>query len=74
MKTSEILLKLRGNQYRSVVSRKTGIHHNTIKSIEQGGIMPGFDKIIKLADYYGVTTDELKPTDKDLEDLLYKEE
>ena len=55
----EKLRKLRGLRTRSGVSRETGIPYSTLQAYECGTREPAGHIKKKLADYYGVTVDEL---------------
>lgn len=41
------------------LSRKTGIAHQNINRWEKGEVLPNIDFCVKLADFYGITLDEL---------------
>lgn len=41
------------------LSRKAGISHQNINRWEKGEVLPNIDFCVKLADFYGITLDEL---------------
>lgn len=41
------------------LSRKTGIKQQNISRWESGEVLPNIDFCVKLADFYGITLDEL---------------
>ena len=41
------------------LAEKTGISHQNISRWESGKILPNIDFCVKLADFYGITLDEL---------------
>ncbi len=41
------------------VERATGISNQNLSRWEQGKVLPNIDFCVKLADYYGITLDEL---------------
>ena len=43
----------------SQLAEKTGISHQNISRWESGKILPSIDFCVKLADFYGITLDEL---------------
>ncbi len=43
----------------SELSKKTGISHQNINRWESGFVLPNIDFCVKLADFYGITVDEL---------------
>lgn len=43
----------------SQLAEKTGISHQNISRWESGKIIPSIDFCVKLADFYGITLDEL---------------
>lgn len=61
METKEILKKLRKSQDLTMQEfcAKSGISINTYQNYETGKRIPTADILIKLADFYGVTTDYL---------------
>ena len=46
------------------VKRDTGISNSNLSRWESGKVLPNIDFCVKLADYYGVTLDELVGRDK----------
>ena len=47
------------NLSQSELARKTGIKHQNISRWENGKAFPCIDFCVKLADFYGITLDEL---------------
>lgn len=43
----------------SDVAKKTGVSQTTLSEWKRGTYQPGVEKLIKLADFFGVTLDEL---------------
>ena len=41
------------------LANKTGISHQNINRWEKGEVLPNIDFCVKLADFYGITLDEL---------------
>lgn len=41
------------------LSKKTGISHQNINRWEKGKVLPNIDFCVKLADFYGISLDEL---------------
>lgn len=41
------------------LAERTGISHQNISRWESGKVIPNIDFCVKLADYYGITLDEL---------------
>ena len=41
------------------LAEKTGISHQNINRWERGIVLPNIDFCVKLADFYGITLDEL---------------
>lgn len=41
------------------LSKKTGISHQNINRWESGAVLPNIDFCVKLADFYGISLDEL---------------
>ena len=50
------------------VEAATGISHQNLSRWERGDVLPNIEFCIKLADYYGVTLDELVGRDLKLND------
>jgi len=53
------LMQLRGNTPRSVVSKRIGITPQMLGAIERGDRNPSLKLAKKIADYYGVSVDEI---------------
>lgn len=53
------MLRAKRNTTQEAVSSATGIGQDALSSYEQGKRMPTFSNVLKLADFYGVGTDEL---------------
>lgn len=47
----------------SEVSKETGVAQTTLSEWKKGTYQPGVEKLIKLADFFGVTLDELVRSD-----------
>lgn len=58
-KAGKRLRELRGIRTRSGVSRQTGIPYSTLQSYEDGTREPTGPAKEKLAEYYGVTVEEI---------------
>lgn len=58
-KVGKTLRELRGIRTRSGVSKQTGIPYSTLQSYEEGKREPAGNIKQKLADYYGVSVEQI---------------
>ena len=59
VKVGRRLREIRGIRTRSGVSRQTGIPYSSLQSYEDGTREPSGDTKQKLAEYYGVSVEEI---------------
>ncbi len=62
----EILKEHRKNAGKSLldIEKATGISNQNLSRWEQGKVLPNIDFCVQLADYYGITLDELVGREK----------